>query len=67
MISIVAHRETSAVDHAADRAIQLDIIEVVLRRLQLRRILFILVPQRLDILVADTRRCRRSSSWRPAR
>jgi len=48
------HRETGAVHHAADRAIELDVIETVLRGFQLRRILFVGIAEILDVLVAGT-------------
>jgi hypothetical protein len=47
------HGEAGAVDHAADIAVELDVGEVVLRRLDLHRILLGLVAQRLDVGMAE--------------
>ena len=47
------HGEAGAVDHAADIAVELDVGEVVLRRLELHRVLLALVAQRFEIGVAE--------------
>ena len=47
------HGEAGAVDHAADVAVELDVGEVVFRRLDLHRILFGEVAQRLEIRVTE--------------
>ena len=47
------HGEAGAVDHAADIAVQLDVGEVVFRRLDLHRILFGEVAQSLEVGVAE--------------
>ncbi len=47
------HGEAGAVDHAADIAVELDVGEVVLRRLELHRILLALVAKLLEIGVAE--------------
>src|SRR5688572_4920774 len=49
------HRKARAVDHAADVAVELDVVEVVLAGLQLRRVLFVLVAHLLHVLVAVER------------
>ena len=49
------HRQAGAVDHAADVAVELDVGEVVLLGLDLRRILLVEVAQRLQLLVAVER------------
>ncbi len=49
------HGEAGAVDHAADRAVELDVRQLVLRRLELHRIFFGLVAQRDDVGMAEQR------------
>src|SRR5688572_20076265 len=49
------HGKAGAVHHAADVAVELDVIEVVLAGLQLRRILLVLVAHLLHVLVAVER------------
>ena len=49
------HGEAGAVHHAADLAVELDVVEVVLGGLELGRILLVLVAQLLDVLVAEQR------------
>src|SRR5437867_2640017 len=49
------HREPGAVDHAADVAVELDVVETVLRRLDVERILLVGVAQLDDVLVAKQR------------
>ena len=51
------HGEAGAVDHAADVAVELDVGEVVLRRLDLHRVLLGQVAQLGEVLVAEHRRC----------
>ena len=53
------HGQAGAVDHAADGAVEADVVQRELRRLDLERILFVGVAQRLEVGVADTARCRR--------
>ena len=60
------HGEAGTVDHAADLAVELDVVEAVARRLELRGVLLRFVAQLLDVLCGGTARCRRSSSWRRA-
>ena len=50
-----AHRQPRTVDHAADGAVQLDVVEVRFRRLDFQRILLVLVPQFQRGLVAEER------------
>src|SRR2546423_3416974 len=47
------HREARAVDHAGDVAVELDVVEVELRRLDLERLLFVEVAQRVEVRVAE--------------
>ena len=49
------HGEAGAVHHAADLAVELDVGEVVFRRLDLHRVFFVEIAQRLDVLVAVER------------
>ena len=49
------HREAGAVDHAADVAIELDVVQGELRRLDLERIFFVEIAQLLDVGVAEER------------
>ena len=49
------HREAGAVDHAADRAVERDVVEVVLGRLDLLGVLLALVAQRDDVGMAIER------------
>ena len=51
------HREAGAVDHAADRALELDEADVLERaRLDVGRVLLVEVAQRLELRVAGERR-----------
>ena len=49
------HREAGAVDHAADRAVERDVVEIVFRGLDLLRVLLGLVAQRDDVGMAEQR------------
>ena len=49
------HGEAGAVDHAADVAVELDVVEAVLGGLELGRVFLVRVAQRLDLLVAEER------------
>ena len=49
------HRQAGAVDHAADRAIELDVVQGELRRLDLERILLARVAQLLEVGMAVER------------
>ena len=49
------HREPGAVHHAADVAVELDVVEIVLAGLELGRVLLVLVAQLRDVLVAEQR------------
>ena len=49
------HGQAGAVDHAADRAVEADVVQRELRRLDLERILFGGVAQRLEVLVPEQR------------
>ena len=60
------HRQAGAVDHAADVAVEPDVVERELRRLDLERILLADVAQILADPGDDRARCRRSSPWRRA-
>ena len=55
MMSIVAIARPGAVDHAADRAIELDVVQRELRRLDLERLLLADVAQLLDVRMAVER------------
>ncbi len=61
------HRKAGAVHHAADVAVELDVVQVVLAGLDLERIFFGDIAQILECQDADRARCRRRSSWRRAR
>ena len=61
------HGEARAVHHAADLAVELDVVQRVLGGLGLGRILLVDVAQRLEVLDGGRARCRRSSSWRRGR
>ena len=54
-MSIVAIARPGAVDHAADIAVELDVVELVLAGFELDRVLLVLVAQRLDFGVAEQR------------
>ena len=43
------HRQARTVDHAANRAIEFDVVELVLRGFELHRVFFVLVAQLFDI------------------
>src|SRR2546423_104208 len=47
------HRQPSAVDHARDVAVELDVVEVELRRLYLKRLLFVEVAQRVEVRMTE--------------
>ena len=47
------HGEAGAVDHAADIAVELDVVEAVLAGLELGRVFLILVAHRLHVLVTE--------------
>ena len=47
------HRQAGAVDHAADVAVELDVVEVELRGLDLERVLLVEVAQRGEVRVAE--------------
>ena len=47
------HRQAGAVDHAADLAVELDVVEVELRGLDLERVLLVEVAHLDDVLVAE--------------
>ena len=49
------HGEPGAVHHAPDVAVELDVVEVVARRLELGRVFLVLVAQLFDVLVAEQR------------
>src|SRR5215212_8962675 len=49
------HREPRAVDHAGDVAVELDVVEVELRRLDLQRLLLVEVAQGVEVRVAEHR------------
>src|SRR5215213_3650825 len=49
------HREPRAVDHAGDVAVELDVVEVELRRLDLQRLLLVQVAQGVEVRVAEHR------------
>ena len=49
------HGQAGAVDHAADRAVEADVVQRELRRLDLERILFVGVAQRREVLVPEHR------------
>src|SRR5271166_4790842 len=49
------HRQAGAVDHAADIAVELDVVESVPAGLDLGRVLFVLVAQRRDLGMAVER------------
>ena len=49
------HRQAGAVDHAADRAVELDVVERELRRLDLERIFLVEIAQLLEVGMAVER------------
>src|SRR5919112_5206882 len=49
------HREAGAVHHAGDVAVELYVVEVVLRRLYLKRLLLVQVAQVLEVRVSEHR------------
>ena len=49
------HGEAGAVDHAADVAVELDVVQVVLGGLDFGRVFLVEVAQRQDVLVAEQR------------
>ena len=49
------HGEAGAIDHAADRAVERDVIEIEFRRLDLLLVLFVQIAQRGDVGVAIER------------
>ena len=53
MMSIVAIARPGAVHHAADVAVELDVVEVELRRLDLERVLLVEVAELLDVGVPE--------------
>ena len=55
MMSMRRHGEAGAVDHAADRAVERDVVEVVFRGLDFLVVLFGQVAQRDDVGVAVER------------
>ena len=61
------HRQPGAVDHAADRAVEADVVQRELARLDLERIFLGEVAQVAELLRACRARCRRRSPWRRAR
>lgn len=60
------HRQASAIDHAADRAVERDVIEIVFRRLDFLGILFGLIRAAPRPRDDGTSRCRRTTLWRRA-
>ena len=52
-MSMVAMARPGAVDHAADAAVELDVVEAVLRGLDVERRLLVDVAQRHDLRVAE--------------
>ena len=58
------HGEAGAVDHAADLAVERDVVEVELGGRELLGILLGLVAQRRGCPSGGRARCRRSPSWR---
>ena len=61
------HGQAGAVDHAADVAVELDVVQAVLRSLDFERIFFGDVAQFAQIGMAEERVVVESRSWRRAR
>ena len=55
-----AHRQTRAVHHAGDVAVQLDVVQAELGGFDFQRILFVQVAKFHQFFVAEQARCRRS-------
>ena len=55
MMSMVAMARPGAVHHAADLAVERDVVQVVLDRVQLLRVHLAVVAQRFQVLVAEQR------------
>jgi len=61
------HGEPSAVDHTTHAAIELDVVEAVLRSFDFERIFFVEIAEAAKFLVTKEAVCRRTSSLRQAR
>ena len=55
MMSIVRHRQTGAVDHARDVAVELDVVEPELAGFDFERLFFVEIAKLFDVLVAIER------------